>query len=519
MRELCKYSSTLNVLHFMMDHFQTDIFLELIMEESLEKQFQGFTMFRENLASSDATSLGLPPVFTGEIYDGSIPVADFYTRNIAEKGFQNVLSKEGFKLNVVPNIDIPFRNAGNYFIIPREYASAAEKKVDVSGLFSGRKQISELMLKQHNISDYDDDRQLISLSSKITPDLQTRNVFSFMKDYTDHIEVSGPQPVYHFVFIFPPHPPYVINHKGEFTGTKLKPTRENFKIQAKHTLKLFVDLMQKLKIKGLYDNTLIVLQSDHGGKFVPIINGSEADVKVQKIAAMLAVKPPFEDSAVTVSDAFTMNSDMPATIMDILGMKYPFMGESVFKINPDKERPRYFVAEKKERYLVNGSLYSADSWVKLPDIMSYKGDRKYEAGSEIQFGLAGNAENYQGYGWSVPSDEYTWSDGNRCSITLIPDTSGTDLILNATFFPYLHRGIIDKQRVTILVDKQRAGEWIINKKGVQTQSVLISGSLLTGKELLLEFEFPDARSPVSLNLSPDKRILTLGFIRMSLQRK
>jgi hypothetical protein len=72
---------------------------------------------------------------------------------------------------------------------------------------------------------------------------------------------------------------------------------------------------------------------------------------------MLAVKPPFSRTPMIISDAQTMNSDIPATIMDVLNISYPFKGDSIFKIDPAENRQRLFVTGKKEKYLVEGSLF------------------------------------------------------------------------------------------------------------------------------------------------------------------
>jgi hypothetical protein len=105
--------------------------------------------------------------------------------------------------------------------------------------------------------------------------------------------------------------------------------------------------------------------------------------------------------------------------------------------------------------LVYGSLYDQKSWSKVANIIAAMGTSTYRYHSTVQFGLMGNAEEYQGVGWSVPSDNCEWNDGLACSMIFFLEDTCSDILLKATFIPYLPKGIIDKQRVNILERRDR----------------------------------------------------------------
>lgn len=50
--ELLKYSSSQNIVHIILDSFQTDIFWELVAEEGLEDDLEGFVLFKENMGTA-----------------------------------------------------------------------------------------------------------------------------------------------------------------------------------------------------------------------------------------------------------------------------------------------------------------------------------------------------------------------------------------------------------------------------------------------------------------------------------
>ena len=70
-------SAKQNIIHFVLDSFQTDVFLQLIEEHELYKEFSGFTLFYENSGVTPHTSFAIPAIFTGQLYDGSESPASY----------------------------------------------------------------------------------------------------------------------------------------------------------------------------------------------------------------------------------------------------------------------------------------------------------------------------------------------------------------------------------------------------------------------------------------------------------
>ena len=84
---------------------------------------------------------------------------------------------------------------------------------------------------------------------------------------------------------------------------------------------------------GLYDSSLIVISSDHGVALPPegftgdrdVFGGPLSEISGSALA-LLVVKPPRATGPVRISEAPSAISDIPATIVDTLGLKNPFHG-------------------------------------------------------------------------------------------------------------------------------------------------------------------------------------------------
>ncbi|MDP1622335.1 MAG: sulfatase-like hydrolase/transferase [Bacteroidales bacterium] len=515
--DLYNYSDSLNVIHFMCDGFQTDVFLECINENSFESTLEGFTVFRENITNADKTSISIPSIFSGDVYDGSVPVGEFFHKNISEKGFHNILYQNGFKVNFIPHISMPQTNVTNYYTIPTLYKKSEKDECVYKAAYLldiGLFRVMPHFVKQviNNGGNW-----RISTFFAESSNQQIRSVVAFMQDYTKKIVVSGSKPVYHFIFLYPPHPPNVIEKDGTIASEILPPTRENYKSQATHTLNLFVDFLNGLKQNGLFEKSLIILQSDHGALFQPIINGNEILLETGRIPTMLAIKRPNEKGNLKFSDAQTMNADVAATILDFLKIDHKFNGTSVFSIDTMNNRPRDFVTESK-RYTILGSIYKSTSWINSVGLKSPKRNPVYTWDSVISFGLMGNAEIFQDTGWSVPRSNDQWNNGKLSRLNFVVNETESDILLEATFTPFLSTGKLDTQRVNILVNNKMVGQWVLTENCLQSKTVLIPNKILNGKSLDLSFIFPDATSPTSLNLDQDHRLLAIKMKKMLLRQ-
>jgi hypothetical protein len=128
----------------------------------------------------------------------------------------------------------------------------------------------------------------------------------------------------------------------------------------------------------------------------------------------------------------------------------------------------------------------------------------------IYFGIKGNAEQYQQEGWNEPEDGFTRTNGQSANL-LIKTTSKpkSDIIMNASVYPFIVPGKLEKQRVIININGRKAGEWDVPADG--EYNLTIPKDFIKGNELNINFVLPDAIAPIDLGFKTDTRVLGLAI--------
>ena len=133
-----------------------------------------------------------------------------------------------------------------------------------------------------------------------------------------------------------PHPPYVydasgqlVNHKNHKWGEggDFLAIYENYRAQAAFADKRVGELITTLKEKGVYDDAVIVITSDHGIR--PFSDGMD-DLKAQ---IPLIIKVP--DVGPGVVESEYQHIDFLPTILDLLGMEAPAGIEGRSAVTPE----------------------------------------------------------------------------------------------------------------------------------------------------------------------------------------
>lgn len=129
----------------------------------------------------------------------------------------------------------------------------------------------------------------------------------------------------------------------------------------------------------------------------------------------------------------------------------------------------------------------------------------YNFDSKINFKGDGNSRIYQISGWSGPENDFTWTEGHRSVLGIQTPNTNTDLNLTITASQ-----LTSKQLVNVTVNGHHVGEWVFDKPDVQEKSIEIPQGILDEGMQYIAFDLPDAKSPQSLGLSDDVRVLALA---------
>ncbi len=513
--ELFHYSREHNIVHLVLDNFQTDIFEELVEELDLERQFDGFTLFRDAAAVAPYTSMAIPSIFHGRVYEGDEP-ADAFFRSAVEDGFHARLHDEGFRVNLSvlePMAEGPhdyhYRIPSLHAASPTEVARAeAALLLDVT-LFRHVPHLARNWV-------YNDHNWRIQQSTIDTAVLPISFAHKhFFSDYTHRIEPVLNQPAYHFIHLWPPHPPYVTTATGEYAGKVLPNTRENYLNEARAIVQHTVDFLEQLKELGLYDDALILIHSDHGGAFEP-------EFTPTRMLSLMAVKPRDASGAMQASKAPVSLSDVAATILALEEIDLAWPGRSVFEVSEQEDRSRHYSFWHGDdnrtlgRVVIDGSLHDPDSYAHTDSIEVRAERSPYTPGETIEVGLRGTGSMYLGRGWSTPEPTIVWNNGHEASLHLPLEPPGTDLELSLWLTPAIHEEVQERQRILLYAGDIRIAHWELTEQRGKRLRASIPAELTQSGQLDLRFELPDAASQHSLGVGSDRRVHAIALSRLRL---
>jgi hypothetical protein len=154
------------------------------------------------------------------------------------------------------------------------------------------------------------------------------------------------------------------------------------------SIKTISKIIMQMKELQVYDNTMIVLVSDHGWwmenkmfneKYAKkVFAGYENRFNSGMVNPLLMVKDIYSRGAIRTSDIFLSNADLPSIVCSVIDScndiptdfrKYK--GKRRFIVNnyvPENEK--YFMSDIgfkdiKERYEVTDNIFDADNWEKF----------------------------------------------------------------------------------------------------------------------------------------------------------
>jgi hypothetical protein len=513
------FSAKNNVIHFIFDAFQSDIFDEIIENkpDHYSKAFDGFTFFRETTGIFPTTYLSVPAILSGKVYQNDIPIVDFLRQTLTEKSITNVLYNHGYDVDIIPaNKSYCQGNFTQFYMIPDPYTGTIKDYRRAKAAL-----MMDLVLFRHTPhyikqAVYGNQRWFIQkfLVQNEHAHYRYFGHEAFLSDIISAMSPNRNKPVYKFYHFMTTHVPLVVNKDCQYAGAVLPNTRENVLIQSKCVLDHFANFLIKLKSLGIYDNSLIIMQADHGSVAPVELKGQNTHPEGNVISAnvvssalpLLLIKPPASKGPLRISDAPVMLTDVPATINSLLHLNEIIPGQSVFEIKPNQVRERKFFDYRWKHanwqsdflpplteYIITGSVFNRASW-RLAKQSPLAGNISFKA-QKIDFGTD-YATNFLRQGWSgnEKSDKegitYTWAMGNSASIYLsLPKEKTVKLTanINSLIFP-------EPQIVTVKVDNKEIGRWkMLNSWKWQQYSAIINSDNNRPAVSVVEFVFSQHR--------------------------
>ncbi|MCX7030943.1 MAG: sulfatase-like hydrolase/transferase [Spirochaetes bacterium] len=413
------YSEHINVIVLVLDTFQSDIFQDIVMENTdLEASFDGFTYFRNSLAGSDGTVVSIPNMLTANNYDNSVPFLDFVKTSFLENSLPKTLKEYSFSVDLLPmlkpSVYTDFSGIAPLGKKLRDWNAFFEEQAYIADLslfrslpqfmkkwvYNHQRWFISGLAEQYLYAESSDgtlqngeqetsgsynlkySRELEN-SKKLLPKHWDARFLNTMVSMSGIIENTD---VFKFIHLNGIHLQLRMNE--DLLYEVLDPTRANMKRQGTGVLKMAAIFLERLKQMGVYNNSLIFIVGDHGsGVAGATINISpygdnfnksgpyQGNFKTFKAAGipLILVKRMNATGELRTSDAPVSLLDIPQTVVEELGLDAEFPGKSMFLVEENEERERIyraFVGPQEDvdylapiiEYSVNGFSWDDTSW-------------------------------------------------------------------------------------------------------------------------------------------------------------
>ena len=443
--EIYQFSPAQNVIHIVLDEFQSDVFTEILHQDraALDRTFSGFMYFQDHAAASPTTSMSMPAMLTGLAYRNDVPAPEFVRDAFKRSSIFEKVSRAGYDVDAMSIVPIAsFEDwigpeaapnwKGARFRIRKPFISQGDYR-EVSS-----RQLLELSLFRHvphaakvfSVDRPDAFYRPIWMDRGDSPAQIRRheasNSVAFLEHFVGLMSVGRDRPVYKLLHVGVPHRPIVVDRDCRFIGGTAM-SRQSYTEQSRCAVKLVGELLDRARALGIYDSSLIIVSSDHGTDLNPLgFNGisdslslvpgpstSRLPATVGSAKAIMFIKPPQRTGPISISDAPTAHIDLPATILDILNL--PGGAPDVSMLRRDAKQPRtrvYGMYDPRQRFpkeyldrldllSIDGRMLDAASWHVQRSIWNPRvrlEDRDVDVGPR-------EAHRYLGPGWSFGQHE------------------------------------------------------------------------------------------------------------------
>ncbi len=309
--------STKNVILIILDNFKTGVF-EPILEKYPEYQdvFKDFVFYENAVGGYSTTLPSIPLILSGQHYQNLVPMNDFLS-SIEETTISNQLREQGYAIEsyaYVPFFSSIYDNHTHTMSF-KDQVTTTTQQILVSGI-----RYSPLVLKPLFVASY------YSGVDYVHKDIVTFN------SRINEFEVTTDQPMFKLIHLSGGHYPYQLDGALNWTDS-------GYLEQTASSLVPVKNLLAELKNAGVYDDSLILIMSDHGGfskqgySTFPLQGQSQP---------LLLAKPAGQRSAQMQSSSAPVTlGDIPKTLATETGLDAEYPGYSIFESIPDN-RIRYF---------------------------------------------------------------------------------------------------------------------------------------------------------------------------------
>ena len=454
-----------NVLIFVLDTFQSDVFAEIIVAHSeLKKMLDGFTYFPNATSAFPKTYTSIPDLLTGQAFENSQPFSQYKRKAYLGDSLPRVLKRRGF--------DVRYRSFAwqPYFAHPEVADNlAALSSADDRRWMQNHEFIQLCNLSLFRISPflakpwvYNDNQFRIREAALPRPVAKPQYVLgsrqrtyskgnpaedlALLDQMVAFLSATEEKPSFRVFHFRGTHVPLNLNRNLTYIGKQPR-TRDAFKGQAEAMLKMLSIVLGKLKDLSVYDNSMIFVVADHGAGEFGKVGIREDDIRtlgldapfsapdepvpttiVQGGIPLMLAKRIAETGPMAVSFAPVALGDVINTVFRELGFQDLARGPSIYEIpegSPRTRLHRHYQFTKMEleyivpmtEYRITGFSWDPASWSLTGRNLNRQAAESID-GALVVLGQNGNLDTFDHEGWSKPQSQGRFIVGGSASVVI-----------------------------------------------------------------------------------------------------
>ena len=470
-----QFSRNQNVIHLVLDEFQSDVFAEMLQQDraGFDRQFSGFEYFADHAGAFPTTSFAMPAMMTALEYRNDKPAPEFVRDAFRRESIFESVSRAGYEIDAMSIVpissfeewlgpeDTPNWKGARFrirkpFVSQEDYREGSARQLLELSLFRHVPHSVKVALTERPALF---DRALWMERRESPADVrrhEASNSAAFLEHFTRTMTVGRERPVYKLLHVGIPHRPIVVDRDCRFLGITPM-SRAAYADQSQCAIRLVVAFLDRARSLGIYDSSLIIVSSDHGTDLPPLGFSGKSEslslvpgpstARLTGIAgaakALMLIKRPHSSGPLTISGAPTTHADLPSTILDVLGLPGGSPDRAMFRRDPSQARRRaYGMYDFRQRFpktyldrldvlSIDGRIEDAAGWNVQQTIFSP--ELTFDA-RDIDFGTRA-AARHAGPGWSLDQREPGGAAGD---VTFI-----RALTSRAALFAHLPRERVD----------------------------------------------------------------------------
>ncbi len=521
-----------NILMITVDAMQSRAFRDLMKKNpDLKAAFRGFTNFTDSVSMYNSTQFAIPSLFIGKHYDNDERIADFY--DAAFHGKSSILTiarKNNYAVSFDSFMTMYVIGEQDRWFFSRLYSLFRDGVVSKPVIYTtllpvALSKVIPDSLKPRYIDWLIRHGQIRSIAREMNRE--------FREAFIRNLKGDSSGPTFHYFHIPGAHRPYLRKVNGKYV--KQPHSYANYMVHAKPAIEEVAAVLNALRKSGMYDNTVIVVNGDHG---VP--DTGDSMLPAPHLMPMIAIKP-------SGAGGELKNSTLPISLADIeplmsIAIKEGKLTPEALKAHLDVRKDRRADTFKSREFLKNfsrsrnsmeiiqyrisGPAGNPDSWHLVgKQINGTKWVRKAvmpELGKTypaVEFGRSNDPGISLSGGWSLPELTGSWMIGKEATITIpLPDQVKSGLVVgwkgvvNADArHPVLMTVTANSKRLFSRLYSAQGGNWL--------QDILIPADLLAGSGELRLHVTVDAPNgfplPSGLPIDTKNRAIFLQGIRLA----